>query len=272
MMPKIENFKDKVVVVTGAASGIGAAIARRFAEAGAKLGLLDLDATEAAESARRLEARGFETIAFGGDVASQKDCNRFIEGVRYRFGGVDILVNNAGITQRSAFADTGVEVFRRIMEVNFFGSLYCAKAALPSLVERQGHIAVIESVGGIAPVLGRSGYCASKHALHGLFTTLRAEMASKNVGVTLVCPGFVKTNLQTRALGGDGRVTDHPQSRVGRQITAEQVADAVFKAIAGRKPLLLLTPVAHLTYWMTRLMPTVYERLMARQLKAELER
>jgi len=271
-MQKFMDFTDKVVVVTGAASGIGAAVSRSFAAAGARLGLLDLDAAMAADLARELETGGAQALAFGCDVADQSQCSKSFESVLEELGGVDVLVNNAGITQRSAFAETSADVFRRVMAVNFFGSLYCTQSALPSLIEREGHVVVIESVGGIAPVLGRSGYCASKHALHGLFTTFRAELRPKNVGVTIVCPGFVKTNLQARALGGDGRVTEHPQSRVGRQIPAEAVAHAVIKAVAKRKPLVLLTPVAHLTYWMTRLVPTLYERLMARQLKAELER
>ena len=271
-MQKIKSYKDKVVVVTGAASGIGAAISRSFAREGAKLALLDMDSESVEGFARDLESNGTEAAAFGCNVSNQNNCTRAIEGVLQHFGGIDILINNAGITQRSAFAETSADVFKRVMDVNFFGSLYCTQAALPSLISRRGHIAVIESVGGIAPVLGRSGYCASKHALHGLFTTLRAELLTEGVGVTIVCPGFVKTNLQARALGGDGRVTDHPQSRVGQQITAESVADAVVTAIAKRKSLLLLTPVAHLTYWMTRLMPSVYERLMARQLREELER
>ena len=271
-MQKIKSFKDKVVVVTGAASGIGAAISRRFAKEGARLALLDMDSEAVAHFANDLKTSQADAVAFGCDVANKNECTRATEAVLQHFGGIDILINNAGITQRSAFAETNPDVFKRVMDVNFFGSLYCTKAALPSLISRKGQIAVIESVGGIAPVLGRSGYCASKHALHGLFTTLRAELLTEGVGVTIVCPGFVKTNLQTRALGGDGRVTGHPQSRVGQQITAGAVADAVIKAMAKRKSLVLLTPVAHLTYWMNRLIPSVYERLMARRLRAELDR
>ena len=260
------------MVVTGAASGIGAAVSRSFAAAGARLGLLDVDEAGVARFAGKLASGGADLVHFVADVAVEDDCQRAIEGVRRRFGGIDILVNNAGITQRSAFAETSAEVFSRVMAVNFFGSLHCTRAALSSLIERAGHIVVIESVAGIAPLLGRSGYCASKHALHGLFTTLRAELRPKNVGVTIVCPGFVDTNLQSRALGEDGRVTDHPQSRMGRQISAETVARAVVKAVVRRRPLVLLTPVAHLTYWLTRLAPTLYERLMAHQLRAELDR
>ena len=129
-----------------------------------------------------MRAGGAEAVAAGCDVSEESQCRRAIDQVLQKFGGIDVLVNNAGITQRSAFADTSADVFRRVMDVNFFGSLYCTRFALPSLIENQGQIAVIETVGGIAPVLGRSGYCASKHALHGLFTTMRAELGQGRSG------------------------------------------------------------------------------------------
>jgi NAD(P)-dependent dehydrogenase (short-subunit alcohol dehydrogenase family) len=263
------EFKDKVVLVTGAASGIGAALCRRFARAGAAVALLDQDGPGAAALAQELESAGAAALALAGDVSREADCTAAVETVIGRFGGIDVLVNNAGITQRSAFAVTQARVFERVMAVNFFGSLYCTRAAIASLTARRGSIVVMESIAGIAPLIGRSGYCASKHALHGLFTTLRAELRSAGVGVTIVCPGFVQTHLQTRALGGDGRVTAHPQSRVGGQMSAEQVAEAVIRAVAKRKPLLLLSPVGVLTYWLTRFAPMLYERLMARQIREE---
>jgi short-subunit dehydrogenase len=156
------------------------------------------------------------------------------------------------------------------MAVNFFGSLYCTQAALPSLRARRGGIVVIESLAGVTPLLGRSAYCASKHALHGLFTTLRAELLQDGVQVTIVCPGFVQTNLQQRALGGDGQVTSRPQSRVGRQTSAAAVADTIFRAVLRRRAMVVLTPVGKIAYWFSRLMPMVYERLMARQFAVEL--
>ena len=147
-MQKIKSYKDKVVVVTGAASGIGAAISRSFAREGAKLALLDMDSESVEGFARDLESNGTEAAAFGCNVSNQNNCTRAIGGVLQHFGGIDILINNAGITQRSAFAETSADVFKRVMDVNFFGSLYCTQAALPSLISRRGHIAVIESVGG----------------------------------------------------------------------------------------------------------------------------
>ncbi|MBW2048702.1 MAG: SDR family NAD(P)-dependent oxidoreductase [Deltaproteobacteria bacterium] len=155
--------------------------------------------------------------------------------------------------------------------MNFFGSLYCTKAAIRSIVERKGLIIVNESIAGLAPLLGRTGYSASKHALHGLFTSLRSEIRGSGAHVMIVCPGFVKTNLQARALGGNGQVTKHPQSTVGSQSTPEEAAEAIFRGAMRRKHLLVLTPVGKISYWISRISPILYERMMARQLRSELE-
>ncbi len=269
-MPK-RSFNNKVVAVTGAASGIGLALCERFAAAGAKIGLLDRDG-EALEAAQeRLSAAGAESVGLVCDVSSRQECEDAIAQILKRFGGIDVLVNNAGITQRGAFRATRVAVFEQVMAVNFFGALYCTKAAIESIVERKGLIIVNESVAGLAPLLGRTGYSASKHALHGLFTSLRTELFGTGAHVMIVCPGFVRTNLQTRALGEEGLVTDHPQSTVGRQGTPEEAADAVYRGALKRKSLLVLTPVGKLSYWISRLTPDVYERMMAKKLRSELE-
>jgi len=267
---KTRDMTQKIAVVTGAASGIGAAIARRFARRGFHLGLLDIDEKGIAAMAAEFRHAGIKALSLVCDVSKESDCLDAVGKIMDHFGGVDILVNNAGITQRSAFVDTHSSVFRKVMDVNFFGALHCTRAAINSLMARKGMIIVIESIAGLAPLLGRSGYCASKHALHGLFTSLRAEIRSSGVHVLIVCPGFVETNLQTRALGGNGLVTSHPQSRVGRQTSPEQVAEAVFQGVIKQKHLIVLSPVGKFTYWLNRFAPLLYERLMARKLKNEL--
>jgi NAD(P)-dependent dehydrogenase (short-subunit alcohol dehydrogenase family) len=266
------SFKDKVVVVTGAASGIGAAICQRFAAAGAKIGLLDMDEAGVTAAAARLQGAGADAVGIKCDVADEAQCTAAVAAVIKRFGGVDLLVNNAGITQRSAFVDTKISVYRKVMDVNFYGSLNCTRAAIDSLMDRQGSIIVIESLAGLTPLLGRTGYCASKHALHGFFTSLRSELRRSGVHIMLVCPGFVNTNLQTRALGGDGQVTAHPQSVVGKPTSAAKVAAAIYQGALKKRHLLVLTAVGKLAYWISRLTPVLYERLMARQVKAELDR
>ena len=265
-----KHFKNKIVVVTGAASGIGAAISRRFARDGAKIGLVDVDEYAIQNKVKELEGKGTDVVGLRCDISRREECEAAIKEIISRFGGIDVLVNNAGIAQRSAFVDTQVDVFQKVMAINFFGSLYCTKAAIKSLVDRKGLIIVIESIAGISPLLGRSAYCASKHALHGLFTSLRSEIRSAGVHVLIVCPGFVKTNLQSRALGGDGRVTSRPQSKVGPEDSPENVAEAVYKGALKEKPLIILSPVGKLSYWISRLTPVLYERIMARQLRSEL--
>ena len=266
------EFKNKVIVVTGAASGIGAAICNKFAQEGARIVLMDMDEDGVKAAADQLKAAGVDAVGFKCDVVQKDECRSVIKQAIERYGGIDVLVNNAGITQRSAFVDTKTSVYRNVMEVNFFGSLHCTQAAIDSLIERQGMIIVIESLAGVSPLLGRTGYCASKHALHGFFTSLRSEIRETGVHIMLVCPGFVKTNLQTRALGGDGQVTSHPQSMVGKPASAEKVAADIFKGAQKRKSLLVLTPIGKLSYWISRLAPILYERLMARQVKEELMR
>lgn len=267
-----KGFQDKVVVITGAASGIGLAMARRFARGGSPLGLLDMDGEAIGREAAHLTSNGTAVVPAVCDVSRRQACQAGIGAVLERFGRIDVLVNNAGITARARFSDTRAEVFERVMAVNFFGSLYCTQAALPSLKATRGLVVVVESLAGVSPLLGRSAYCASKHALHGLFTTLRAELRSDGVQVMIACPGFVQTNLQLRALGGDGHVTTRPQSRVGRQMGAAAVADTLYHAALRRRPMVVLTPVGKIAYWVSRLLPLTYERLMARQFAVELAR
>lgn len=267
---KNKGFHNKCVLITGGASGIGLAMGRRFGRAGARVVLLDQDASALKAAEKEGRTAGIDIWGLACDVSKEAACTTAIKSVLQHHGGIDVLVNNAGITQRGAFVDTQTQVFEQVMQVNFFGSLYCTKAAIHSLIRRKGMIIVNESVAALIPLLGRTGYSASKHALHGLFTSLRTELKNTGVHVMIVCPGFVRTNLQTRALGCDGRITAHPQSSVGAHDTPESVAEAIYQGARKRKRLLVLTRVGKLSYWIHRISPGLYERIMARQLKSEL--
>ncbi len=264
-------FKDKVAIITGGASGIGLATARKFAQAGALPALLDMDGQALNRVEQQFKDRDTPVFVQQCDVTSQEQVFSAIDAVMQRFGRIDILFNNAGITQRSLFRDTDINVFKQVMDVNFYGSLYCTKAALPHLIASRGTIIVNESVAGIAPLLGRTGYSASKHALHGLFTSLRCEMRSLGVHVMIVCPGFIKTNLQTRALGADGKIATHEQTRIGSQQTPEQVAEQIVNGVLQKKNNLVLTFMGKLGHYIHRLSPVLYEKLMTRKFKKELE-
>lgn len=266
------DFRGKVVVITGAAGGMGTALSRRFGRAGAKVAVTDVDGDSVQTLSRILTSEGIENIPIRLDVTDGKACQRAMEEITDCFGVIDLLINNAGITHRSAFEKTDSDVYRRVMDVNYFGSLYCTKAALTQLIKSKGQIIVMSSIAGFAPLLGRTGYSASKHALHGFFDSLRAELKGRGVGVNIVCPGFTATNIECNALDGDGRPTTHPQSKVGKAATPESVAEAVYQAACREKRLLVLSTVGRLTRMMTRFFPGLYERIMARSLKSELER
>jgi short-subunit dehydrogenase len=261
--------RDRSVVVTGAAGGIGAVLARRFAEEGARVALLDRDEAGARARTAELEAAGADALALGCDVTAEEDCRAALAAVSERFGGVDILVNNAGITHLGLFRDTDVEVLRRVMEVNFFGAVNCTKVALPSLLERRGRIVVLSSVAGFAPLASRTGYSASKHALHGFFESLRAEHLQDGLGVTMVCPYFVNTAIGAHALGPHGEPAGEGQrTGVRGAIEPEQVADAILRGVRRGQDRVLVPSQARLAWWISRLAPSLYERLMARRVRS----
>jgi NAD(P)-dependent dehydrogenase (short-subunit alcohol dehydrogenase family) len=263
-------LKNKVAIVTGGASGIGLATCWELAGQGTWIVMLDMDENALEVQQNIFSDKGYKILAIACDVTKERECIAAINKVLDKFGKVDILFNNAGITQRGLFENTDTKVFKRVMDVNFFGSLYCTKAALPYLVQTKGIIIVNESIAGVAPLLGRTGYSASKHALHGLFTSLRCELRHKGVHVMIVCPGFIRTNLQTRALGCDGKIATHKQTRVGPEDTPENVAKQIVNGILKKKSILILTFMGKLGYLISRLFPLLYEYIMTHKFKKEL--
>lgn len=259
-------MRERNVVVTGAGSGIGAATARAFAAAGARVALLDRDNANVRSLAGQLEESGASALAMQCDVTRQDDCDAAVRGVCDAWGGIDVLVNNAGITHVGPVLDTKVEVIRRVLEVNFFGAVQCTAAALPSLLERRGHIVVMSSIAGFAPLATRAGYAASKHALHGFFESLRAEHRDEGLGVTMVCPSFVRTAIGDHALGPAGEVAG-VRTGVRGEIEPEQVAAEIVLAVQQERDRVFVPRQAWLAWWVSRLAPGIYERLMLRQLR-----
>ncbi len=266
----LRDFRGKVVVVTGAAGGLGRALCLRFGAAGAAIVALDRDASALPGLLAELQGAGIEAAAEPCDVSREADCRRAIARAVQRFGGVDVLINNAGITHRSAFSHTRPEVIERVMAVNFLGAMYCTCAALETLLARRGMIVAISSVAGFAPLIARTGYAASKHALHGFFGSLRTEVEPRGMKVLLVCPSFIDTGIERNALAGDGGPVRHSQSIVGVRATPQTMAGRIFVAAAQERRLLLPDAVSRSSWWLSRLAPQLFDRVMARKLGREM--
>ena len=269
------DFAGKVMLISGAAGGLGAALCRRYAAAGAQVAAMDIDPARldalVAELCAKGSNAGSNALALRGDITSAAECKAAVAKTVAHFGTLDGLVNNAGISHRSLLQDTDPAVIRRVMEVNFFGSLNLTHAALPHIIEQRGVVVAISSVAGYAPLIGRSGYAASKHALHGFFDSLRSEVEDSGVGVTLVCPSFIRTGIGAAGLGGDGGTASGPRITSGGESAPEDIAERIFAAVADDRRLLLPDRTSRLAWWLSRLAPAAYARAMKRRVGTEFQ-
>lgn len=231
------DFKDKVVVVTGASSGIGEALARRFSALGAHV-------VAGARSLSKLETvvAGLPTegLAVQCDVSKEEDCRRLIDRAAEVYGRIDVLVNNAGISMRALFDDVDLDVLRKLMDTNFWGTVYCTKYALPYIQRSHGSVVGVSSVAGFHGLPGRTGYSASKYAMHGLLETVRVENLKKQVHVLIVAPGFTASNVRFAALTADGSQQGASPREEGKMMTADEAAARIVRAVAKRKRTLLM--------------------------------
>jgi len=258
-------------MVTGAGGGLGRALALKFASEGARVAALDRDPAGLDGTRAELESRSVECLALQCDVTDADACAQAVAATVQRFGSLDVLVANAGMSHRSAFATTGLDVVRRVMEVNFFGAVNCTRAALPHLLASRGLVVAVSSVAGYTPLLARTGYSASKHALHGFFDSLRTELEPCGVGVALACPSFIATRIDRNAIGGDGLPVQHAQVTVGRPLTPDRAAELIVAGAQRGRRLVLVGRTARIAWWLSRVAPGFYARLMAQRMRGELE-
>jgi short-subunit dehydrogenase len=228
------RFRDKVVWITGASSGIGEALAVAFSREGARLVLSSRNAAEL-ERVRRL-CDGDRHLVIPLDLTLHDSLQRATSDVLRAFDHIDVLVHSGGVSQRSLASDTSLAVDRAIMDLNFFGTVALTKAVLPSMIARRsGQIVPISSVVGYVGTPFRSTYAASKHALHGFFDSLRAEVAKDGIDVTIVCPGYIRTNVSRNALTADGSAFGKMDHTHERAMLPEQCAQRIVDAVAKRK-------------------------------------
>lgn len=255
-----DYYRDKVVVVTGGTDGIGKALVQKLLELGAKVAtcgrnydrLYDLQSTHPSLPLHTLVA----------DVSNEHDCKRFIESTVQMFGGIDILINNAGISMRGLFKELEVDVIRRVMDINFFGSVYCTKLALPHIITRKGTIVGISSIAGYRGLPGRTGYSASKFALQGFLESLRVELIDDKVHVMWVSPGFTTSGIRERALDDKGETQEKNPMNEGKLMPAGECAAILLKAIKEKKRTLVLTFTGKETVLINKLLPTLADKLV----------
>lgn len=257
-----ENCSGKTVLVTGAAGGLGAALCKRFGEAGGAIAALDRDGEGLNRMADDLKARGIDIRTYLCDVTSEDESNQTVAKVIADFGGIDVLINNAGIAHRSAFVKTKPAVIRKVIEVSLLGSVYCTSAAIQSLIERQGMVIGISSIAGFSPLAGRTGYSAAKHGLTGFLETLRTEVADLGVGVMIVHATYIKTNIDKNALDGEGNQNRNEKIPSGTVLMPDEAAEEIFKAALRRERMLLLGENAQQAWDLYHSNPLLYEKIM----------
>ncbi len=232
-MGETMTFKDKRIILTGAAGGIGEALARQLAAEGARLALADLNAEGLESVGEACRALGSEVLEIPTDVTDREQCRALIAGAVETWGGIDALFSNAGVSMWARFEDvTDISFFEQLMAVNYFGPLYCTYYALPCLRESRGRIVVVTSSAGKVGAPMHSGYAASKHALHGFFDSLRTELVGTGIRITLVAPMYVKTGIRLHRFEADGShpsVDPYDDSK-SRSMTPDQAAKIIIRA------------------------------------------
>ncbi|MBM7059233.1 SDR family NAD(P)-dependent oxidoreductase [Pseudomonas sp. UL073] len=257
-----------VTLITGAANGLGWALARSCHARGDQLLLTDIDDTLLAQRVRELGDERVSAVA--GDITDTQLQQRLLERCRERFGRLDLLINNAGITHRSPATRTDPAVFRKVMAVDYQAPVELSLAALPLLRQSQGRIVTIGSMAGWLPVLGRAGYCAAKGALSQFFEVLRAELSQDGIGLLLVYPSFLDTSIERHALGADGQPAGHARSTIGKVRGAEWMAEQILQADAAGRERLFPDRGSRLASLLWRIAPGFYYGQMSRRFAGEL--
>ncbi|MGM9743449.1 MAG: SDR family oxidoreductase [Candidatus Cryptobacteroides sp.] len=254
-------FKDKVIIITGASSGIGLASARLFGSFGANVVMAarHLDVLE--KEAPSVNADPGKVLCVRTDVSVEQDCRNLVEQTVAEFGRVDILVNNAGISMRAMFKDLDLSVIHKLMDVNFWGTVNCTKYALPYLLESKGSVVGVISIAGYSALPARTGYSSSKYAIRGFLDTIRIEHLYDGLHVMVFAPGYTSSNVRNAALTADGSAQGETPLDEGKLMSAEECAMYLAKGLRKRKAEMILTGLGKVTVLAHRLFPRLTDKL-----------
>lgn len=255
-------MKDKVVIITGGSSGIGKALAEEFGKRGSRILITGRDNSTLEEAVAELRKKGIEVHGFQADVSVEESNRKMAEFAVQQYGKIDILINNAGISMRALFGDVKLDVVKKVMDINFYGTLYATHYCLPEIMKNHGSVIGISSIAGYRGLPGRTGYSASKFALNGFLEVLRTELLKKEVHVLTACPGFTASNIRVRSLTRDGTPQKTSPRNEKAMMTAEEVARRIYSATLKRKRTLILTRQGKLVVWLNKWLPGLADKLV----------
>ena len=257
------KLNDKVVIITGASSGIGKSLAHEFAKRGANLVLGARQYVTLCQIAQELEQQyGIKAVAVHCDVSIQDECEQLIKQTLLIFKKIDVLVNNAGISMRALFKDADVDVLKQLMDVNFWGTVYCTKYAMPELIKTKGTVVGVSSIAGYKGLPGRTGYSASKFAMNGFLDALRVENLKTGVNILTACPGFTASNIRNTALDKNGKQQGESTLHEEKMMTADEVAKIIVDGVENRSRTLIMTGQGKITVALSKFIPAVLDKLV----------
>lgn len=252
------SLQNKIVLITGGSSGIGKALVDAALARGARVAVC----ARSMDKLLQVLQPGENLLCFKADVSKEADCKAFVESVISKWGGVDVLINNAGISMRALFEDTDLTVIKELMDVNFWGAVYCTKAALPFIMKSKGVITGVSSIAGYRGLPGRTGYSASKFAMQGFLEALRTEMLHTGTHVMWVSPGFTASNIRNVARSSDGSAQAETPLDESKLMTAETCAGIILDGIERRKRTIVMTTQGKLAVWLNKLLPGLADKMV----------
>ncbi|MCQ2147548.1 MAG: SDR family oxidoreductase [Bacteroidales bacterium] len=262
-------FTDKVIIITGASSGIGLASAKLFGSYGAKVVMAARSIDKLIALAPEVCPNPENVLCVKADVSNEEDCKNLIAETVAKFGKIDILVNNAGLSMRAMFKDLDLSVIKSLMDVNFWGTVFCTKHALPYLLQTKGSVVGVISIAGYSALPARTGYSSSKYAIRGFLDTVRIEHIHDGLHVLVFAPGYTSSNVRNAALTADGSAQGETPLDEGKLMSAEAVAYEMAKAIYKRKTHKILTPLGKLTVLAHNLFPDLTDKLTYKYIARE---
>jgi short-subunit dehydrogenase len=262
-------MRNKVILITGASSGIGKALAFEFARRKADLVLASRNFESLKQIEQELATFQVNVLSVKTDVSVEADCKNLVDKAIERFGKINVFINNAGISMRAAFDEVDLKVLHKLMDTNFWGTVYCTKYALPHLLKVKGSLVGVSSIAGYKALPGRTGYSASKAAMQSFLDVIRIENIKKGLHVMIACPGFTASNIRFSALTKDGSQQQNSPRDEEKMMSADEVAFKIANGVLNRKRQIIMTFDGIATVFLNKFFPALVDRLVFNKISKE---